>query len=127
MFHLNDAKAMARYHELEKQAQSEGVGKGDDGKDVGLSTVETGIQSLWKAHKGGCDACNHNGYKGRVGIYEALGNSEEIQNSIVNNATSEKIQEQAVAEGMMTMQVDGFIKALRGITAIEEILRVTRE
>jgi type II secretory ATPase GspE/PulE/Tfp pilus assembly ATPase PilB-like protein len=43
------------------------------------------------------------------------------------NATSAQIQDQAVTEGMMTMQLDGIIKALRGETTIEEVLRVTRE
>ena len=62
-----------------------------------------------------------------MGIYETLANSNEIQKLIVANATSNDIQEQAVREGMMTMQTDGFIKALRGQTSIEEILRVTRE
>jgi type IV pilus assembly protein PilB len=127
IFHLDNPKIMLHYHQLEKQAKTEAVGKTEEGEDVQLSTSENAIDHLWRAHKGGCDACNHNGYKGRVGIYEALGNSEEIQNLIVNNATSEKIQEQAVAEGMMSMQIDGFIKALRGMTAVEEILRVTRE
>lgn len=67
------------------------------------------------------------GYKGRKGIYEVLNNSLEIQKMIVANATSEAIQEQAVKDGMLTMQLDGLIKALLGTTSIEEILRVTRE
>jgi type II secretory ATPase GspE/PulE/Tfp pilus assembly ATPase PilB-like protein len=45
----------------------------------------------------------------------------------VANSTSEDIQNQAVSDGMVTMQIDGFIKALRGQTSIEEILRVTSE
>ncbi|MEK7471899.1 MAG: GspE/PulE family protein [Patescibacteria group bacterium] len=67
------------------------------------------------------------GYKGRKGIYEVLNNSLEIQKMIVANATSEALQEQAVKEGMITMQLDGLVKALLGVTSIEEILRVTRE
>ncbi len=67
------------------------------------------------------------GYKGRMGIYEVLNNSLEIQKMIVGNSTSEEIQEKAIGEGMITMQLDGFIKALLGMTSIEEILRVTRE
>jgi len=62
-----------------------------------------------------------------MGIYEVLGNSSEVQRLIVANATSEEIQNQAVKEGMIVMQMDGFIKALRGQTTIEEILRVTAE
>jgi type IV pilus assembly protein PilB len=127
MFHLDEPKVMLRYHELEKEALKGGIGKSEDGGQDELSTTENTVAFLWKAHKGGCDACNHNGYKGRVGIYEALGNSSEVQNMIVNNTTSEKIQAQAILEGMVTMQMDGFIKALRGMTAVEEILRVTRE
>jgi type IV pilus assembly protein PilB len=67
------------------------------------------------------------GYKGRMGIYEVLKNSEDIQKLIVTNATSEEIQTQAVNDGMVTMQLDGLIKAMLGMTSIEEILRVTRE
>jgi type IV pilus assembly protein PilB len=127
MFHLDDPKNMAHYHDLEKQALDGGVGKSEDESVNELNTSDKAVKYLWRAHKGGCDACNHNGYKGRMGIYESLGNSEEIQAMIVSNATSDKIQQQAMAEGMITMQMDGFIKALRGLTAVEEILRVTRE
>lgn len=67
------------------------------------------------------------GYKGRMGIYEVLSNEEEIQKMIVTGATSDEIQNQAVKEGMVTMQLDGLIKAMIGMTSIEEILRVTRE
>ncbi len=67
------------------------------------------------------------GYKGRMGIYEVLTNSSDVQKMIVANSTSEQIQDQAVREGMVTMQVDGLIKAMLGMTSIEEILRVTRE
>jgi type IV pilus assembly protein PilB len=127
MFRLDDPKNMAHYHDLEKQAFDSGVGKSEDESANELSTSDKAVKYLWRAHKGGCDACNHNGYKGRMGIYESLGNSEEVQAMIVSNATSDKIQQQAMAEGMITMQMDGFIKALRGLTAVEEILRVTRE
>lgn len=67
------------------------------------------------------------GYKGRMGIYEVLTNSPEVQKMIVASSTSEQIQTQAISEGMLTMQFDGLIKALLGMTSIEEILRVTRE
>jgi type IV pilus assembly protein PilB len=127
MFRLDDPKTMTHYYELEKQALDSGVGKSEDESANELSTTDKAVKYLWRAHKGGCDACNHNGYKGRIGIYEALSNSEEIQAMIVGNSTSDKIQQQATAEGMITMQMDGFIKALRGLTAVEEILRVTRE
>jgi len=67
------------------------------------------------------------GYKGRCGIYEVLGITESIKELIIQNASMEKIQQQAQNEGMITMFEDGFVKAARRITTIEEILRVTRE
>ena len=62
-----------------------------------------------------------------MGIYEVLDNTIEIQKLIVANATSNDIQDEAIKQGMVTMAIDGFIKALRGQTSIEEILRATRE
>jgi type IV pilus assembly protein PilB len=62
-----------------------------------------------------------------MGIYEVIDSSTDLQKMIVGSATSDAIQDQAVKEGMVTMQLDGFIKALRGQTSIEEIWRVTSE
>lgn len=123
-FGLTSERHIQYIHELEKQAAGEKIGS-DIGTD--LSSTPSGIVRLYKAKPDGCDECGHAGYKGRMGIYEVLDNSVEIQKLIVANATSNTIQDQAVKEGMMTMQTDGFIKALRGQTSIEEILRVTRE
>jgi len=128
IFKTDDNSVMGYVHELEKQALDGGIGKDNQGKSSktsDLSTTATKITRLWKVHNNGCEACNHTGYKGRVGIYEVLSNSQDIQRLIVANATSGDIQNQAIKEGMVTMQLDGFIKALRGQTSIEEILRVT--
>lgn len=129
-FSLTEPGDMKHIHELEKQALEEGIGKtntskGNTASTAELSTNEKGIIRLWRAHKEGCENCNHTGYKGRAGIYEVLDNTEDIQKLIVANATSEEIQNTAIKNGMMTMQIDGLIKALRGQTSIEEILRVT--
>jgi len=123
-FGITSDREMQRIHELEKQAADQKIGE-DVGTD--LSSTASTITRLYKASPDGCEECGHAGYKGRMGIYEVLDNSVEIQKLIVSNATSNTIQDQAVKEGMMTMQTDGFIKALRGQTSIEEILRVTRE
>ena len=90
-------------------------------------STENSIANLWKAHDGGCSVCNKSGYKGRLGIYEVLGNSTEVQKLIVSNSTSEDLQNQAVQDNMVPMQIDGLVKALRGLTSIEEVLRVTSE
>jgi type IV pilus assembly protein PilB len=122
LFNLRQGQAFGDIHRLEQQAQQQRIGN-----DTPLSTNDTGIIAVWKATPGGCDECNHTGYKGRIGIYEALGTSIPIQKMIVSNATSNQIQDQAIAEGMVTMQTDGLIKSLRGDTTIEEVLRVTKE
>lgn len=131
-FGIKDNSTMKRIHELEAKALAGGIGKtevssADSKSTESLSTSETKVIRLWKAKEDGCDECNHSGYHGRMGIYEVLDNSSEIQKMIVGNATSEVIQNQAIKDGMITMQIDGFIKALRGQTTIEEILRVTVE
>lgn len=119
LFNLRDNHDFRYIHELEKQAAAQGVGG-----DAPLSTDEKGIITLYKAApaKEGDD-----GFKGRIGIYEILNNTPGVQKMIVSNATSTDIQQQAINEGMITMQTDGLIKALRGETTIEEILRVTKE
>lgn len=124
LFGLRTIEDYQHINQLEKQATDEGVGK-----DIGpeLSTTTATLTRLWKAPEGGCEACGKTGYKGRIGIYEVLTNSVDVQQLIVGNATSNDIQNQGIKDGMITMQIDGLIKALRGQTSIEEILRVTRE
>lgn len=129
-FHLDEDGVFARVHKLEQEAMVAGIGAKDSvvtGKESAseLGTSEHEIVRLWKAHDEGCNQCNHSGYRGRMGIYEVLSNSESIQKLIVSNSTSEDIERQAIKDGMVTMQLDGFIKALRGQTTVEEILRVT--
>jgi type II secretory ATPase GspE/PulE/Tfp pilus assembly ATPase PilB-like protein len=75
----------------------------------------------------GCENCGGAGYQGRMGIYEVLEVDNTIAKMIVGHGTSDDIQTAAVRAGMLTMQQDGFVKALLGKTTIEEILRVTRE
>lgn len=132
IFHTDDPQIMKQVHLLENQALEGGIGKANTSKtnkvsSSTLSSTETKIEKLWKPKPKGCETCNRAGYRGRIGIYEVLGSSENIQKLIISGATSDEIQRQAVAEGMVTMQLDGFIKALRGQTSIEEILRVTSE
>ena len=122
LFHLRDGQTFAHIHELEKQAAAMGIGG-----DAPLATDEQGIKFLGKSSDDDNDDGAHNGFKGRVGIYEVLGISVPIQKMITANATSNDIQDTAISDGMTTMQTDGLIKALRGETTIEEVLRVTKE
>jgi len=64
------------------------------------------------------------GYKGRVGIFEVLSVSETIKELIIKKASTREIAVQAIKEGMRTMVEDGFVKAVKGLTSIEEVLRV---
>ena len=75
----------------------------------------------------GCDQCGHTGYHRRMGIVEYLPVTDRIRSLIMRHASAGEMREAAVAEGMRTMYEDGLIKALRGVTTIEEVLRVTRE
>jgi type IV pilus assembly protein PilB len=124
-FQLDDNGGFKQIHELETLALQGGIGK-SAGTDK-LSTTAASIDRLWKAHDDGCESCNHSGYKGRIGIYEVLSNSTAIQKMIVSGSTSEAIEQTAISENMLTMQLDGLIKSLRGQTTIEEVLRVTSQ
>ena len=122
LFNLRSDQDFSYIHELEKQAAAAGVGG-----NAPLSTDPKGINTLYKPGEYEDEAGKHNGFKGRIGIYEVLNNTNTIQKLITGNATSNDIQAQAISEGMLTMQTDGLIKALRGETTIEEVLRVTKE
>ena len=122
LFNLRDGQDFKYIHELEKQAAAAGVGG-----DTPLSTTEKGITTLYKPGESEDPNGKHDGFKGRVGIYEVLDNTLTVQKLITSNATANQLQTQAISEGMITMQTDGLIKALRGETTIEEVLRVTKE
>jgi len=131
-FRLQSAEAMSHLHKLEVQAIEGNIGtkvssKVNKSSSAEPSTTEKTITKLWKAHDDGCENCGHSGYRGRMGIYEVLTNSSAVQQLIISTSTSESIEKQATEEGMITMQTDGLVKALRGLTTIEEILRVTAE
>jgi type II secretory ATPase GspE/PulE/Tfp pilus assembly ATPase PilB-like protein len=122
LFSLPPGQDFRYIHELEKSAAAQGIGG-----DTPLSTDEHGINTLWRPNPDDNDNDAHNGYKGRIGIYEVLSNTLPIQKLIMSHATSNQLATQAIADGMMTMQTDGLIKALRGETTIEEVLRVSKE
>ncbi|HWT40782.1 MAG TPA: GspE/PulE family protein [Dongiaceae bacterium] len=122
MFNLREGQDFRVIHELEKQAAAAGLGG-----DTPLSTDEQGIKTLWRANKDYNTDDVREGYRGRIGIYEVLFNSENVKKLIMAHGTSDQIQDEAIKEGMITMQIDGLIKALRGETTVEEVLRVSRE
>jgi type IV pilus assembly protein PilB len=81
-----------------------------------------------KLFKGeGCSECNNTGYLGRIGIFEVLPVTEKIGRLILERAPASEIEKQAIEEGMITMKQDGYLKAVEGITTIEEVLRVAQD
>jgi len=116
-FGIEEQEAIAQINKLEAEAISSGMGSSEP------STTEKGISRLWRI-KGSAGASS---FRGRVGIYEVLPISPDVQKLIIARYTADQIQEQAVKEGMVTMQTDGLIKALRGETTLEEVMRVTSE
>jgi type IV pilus assembly protein PilB len=78
-------------------------------------------------HSPGCKQCKSLGYKGRIGVYEIFTITEAIEKLITLAASNTDIKKQAVADGMLTMAQDGVLKALEGITDLEEVFRVTEE
>ena len=120
-FNIDDA-AMKQLHDLDEEATKQQVGG-----ETAIGSTDSTITTLWRPNPDGCEDCHQTGFRGRIGIYEVLGNSPAIQKLIVANATSNQIKEQAISEGMITMQTDGIVKALRGLTTVEEVLRATKE
>lgn len=89
---------------------------------------EEDLDGSWKPYKAGkCNACGGSGYKGRVGIYQVMPISEEIQRIILNHGTAMDIAEQARKEGVRSLRESGLIKVKQGVTSLEEIIAVSNE
>jgi type II secretory ATPase GspE/PulE/Tfp pilus assembly ATPase PilB-like protein len=116
---IRTAAQLQRVRELEQQALEEKV-------VVGASATDQGpITNLYRASKDGCTECSHTGYRGSLGIYEVLETSESIQRLILSSAAAQVIQDQAIQEGMPTMQMDGLVKILLGLTSVDEVASAT--
>jgi type IV pilus assembly protein PilB len=83
--------------------------------------------SLYVYKPKGCPKCNMKGEKGRVGVFEVLKMTPELEKIIVEDPTEQRISEEAKRQGMITMRQDGIIKAVRGDIAIEEVFRISEE
>ncbi len=92
--------------------------------DLGYKDLPLAGQKAYTLVKGKDSPSTPGGYKGRVGLYEVMNVSEEIQDLIVKHSTSAEIQNMAMKQGMITMRQDGYLKALQGMTTLEEVNRV---
>jgi len=95
--------------------------------DLGYKDLPLANQSAYTLVKGRDTPTSPHGYSGRAGLYEVMDVTDEIQQLIVNRTTSAAIQRKAVEQGMITMRQDGYLKALQGITTLEEVNRVTSD
>ena len=94
-------------------------------RDAGYKDDE--LKDSWVSYRAvGCAMCN-NGYKGRVGLYQVMPISEEIQRIILRDGNAMEIAEQAAREGVRTLRQAGLHKAKLGLTSLEEVLAVTNE
>ncbi|MDB5238836.1 MAG: pilB1 [Candidatus Parcubacteria bacterium] len=105
---------------LEGAAQQEIETTLADVEDKTLIPAERG--KIWSAV--GCEKCNKTGYKGRIGIYEAILMDQEIEKVVQSSASDREIWQAAKKQGLLTMKQDGVIKVLQGITSLEELERV---
>lgn len=96
-------------------------------EDLGYKDLPLAGQSAYTLVKGKDTPQTPRGYSGRAGLYEVMDVTEEIQNLIIKRSTSAEIQKVAVAQGMVTMRQDGYLKALGGLTTMEEVNRVAAE
>ena len=92
--------------------------------DLGYKDLPLAGQKAYTLVRGKDTAQTPGGYKGRVGLYEVMDVTEDIQGLIVRRATSAEIQKAAIGQGMITMREDGYLKALTGLTTLEEVNRV---
>ncbi len=95
--------------------------------DLGYTTLPLANQNAYTLAKGLVSPDNPSGYKGRMGLYEVFQVSETIQDLTLKRSTSSDIQKQAQAEGMISMRQDGYLKALAGLTSLDEVNRVAAE
>ena len=92
--------------------------------DLGYKTLPLRTDKAYTLVKGKDTPETPGGYKGRLGVYEVFGVSQEIQELILKRATSSEIQKKAQEQGMVTMREDGYLKALAGETTLAEVNRV---
>lgn len=114
---LTEKAFYQQLHELEQTAQA------DLGQDLSdLSSSPNGIGRLWRPSAVGCQDCHFSGYHGQVLLTEVLEPTAEIQRALVLNYSAKQIQAAVRAAGTIGLEMDGLVKALRGLTSLEEIV-----
>jgi type IV pilus assembly protein PilB len=120
-FGVNNATARRRLHELEQQAAVAGVGTNRQ-----FHTTPSKITHIWQAHEEGCEACDHTGFRSLIALTEVLQVTHPVQQAILDHGRAPEIHKIALKEGFIPLGLDGLVKALRGETTIEEVLRTVQ-
>jgi type IV pilus assembly protein PilB len=94
-----------------------------EGKDISIYKIED-AESFKLFTAPGCDKCNSTGYKGRIGIFEAIRTDEAIEKIMPENPSEREIKKVASTQGILSMRQDGLVKMLNGVTSFEEVLSV---
>jgi type IV pilus assembly protein PilB len=90
--------------------------------------TERELDGSWQPYTyGGCETCKNTGYKGRVGIYQVMPISDEINRIIMQNGNAIEIAQQARREGVKDLRQSGLLKVKQGVTSLEEVEAVTNE
>jgi len=92
-------------------------------EDIGFSPEQAKKVKVYKPK--GCNSCHGTGYKGRTALFEVLEVTEEIKELILSKAHSKDVKKTAIKQGMLTLRQSGLYKIKKGITSVEEVLRVT--
>jgi len=96
-------------------------------KNIAEKDIDPALLRDMKLYRGrGCEKCNGLGYKGRIAVFEILQMDREVGQLVLQSAPDSQLEDQAGKGGMITLHQDGFIKALQGITSLEEIFRIAQ-
>jgi type IV pilus assembly protein PilB len=88
-------------------------------------TLDTPVGELAYFKGTGCDSCNGTGYKGRQGVYEVMMMTGSLRRLVLQNVGAAELRDAAVEEGMLTLRMDGWLKILKGVSTIEQVVRET--
>ena len=89
------------------------------------ATIDTPVSALAYFKGRGCDTCAGTGMKGRQGVYEVMPMSPNLRKLVLQNVGAAEIRDAAVEEGMLTLRMDGWMKVMKGITTLEQVVRET--
>lgn len=124
--HCRKAIKLQDLPEPQRKSVEKAIKKTDKNELLSRIPAET-LQNPQFYEAVGCPECDNIGYKGRVGIYEILEITHNIKKMIIDGASATMINEVAINDGMISLEQDGIIKALNGVTTLEEVYSAAKE